>query len=221
MSSQNPYHQTLIPMGLFLILTVTACGGSPNAVDANSEPASLDPKTEVSETASADAANGAEGAVATNSAEVTLTLAGDGARATNAQTGETQDVAFESDIALAQTAVAAALEESAEMGTNAECGAGPMTFATYPNGFTLNAMQDQFVGWSVRDEMGSAELTTAEGIGVRKTLAELEKAYQVEVFESSLGTEFNAEDQLFGLLSSNQPDAVITYLWAGIGCNFR
>ena len=58
-------------------------------------------------------------------------------------------------------------------------------------------------------------------IGLDKTLTDLKANYSVEVIDSTLGTEFNASDSLFGLLSANEPNGIITSLWSGTTYNFR
>ena len=100
--------------------------------------------------------------------------------------------------------------------TNPECGAGPLAFADWPDGFQLVFQDDRFVGWSTR-QVG---LQTMSGVGVGSTRAQLEAAYKVTVEETTLGQEFQAGG-LGGLLSGPGPDARITNLWAGITCAFR
>ena len=95
-----------------------------------------------------------------------------------------------------------------------------MSLITWPNGFTMNAMQDQFAGWTVRSDTESADFTRVDGGGLGKTLTDLEADYSVDVIESTLGIEFNASDSLLGLLSANEPNGVIINLWSGIACNF-
>jgi hypothetical protein len=89
----------------------------------------------------------------------------------------------------------------------------------WPNGLVLHAADSEFIGWSARPDT-DASLTTIAGVGTGSTRGELEAAYTVEVTETSLGTEFST-GSLFGLLSSTEPDATITDLWAGTVCNFR
>jgi hypothetical protein len=102
---------------------------------------------------------------------------------------------------------------------NSECGSGPQTITQWPNGLTLHEAGGEFIGWSASANTDAA-LTTMAGVGIGSTRSDLEAAYTVEVSESSLGTEFSTGD-LFGILSSSGPDAVIENLWAGTVCNFR
>jgi hypothetical protein len=58
------------------------------------------------------------------------------------------------------------------------------------------------------------------GIGVGSTRAQLDAAFDPQITQSSLGTEFSAAG-LGGVLESPAPTARITSLWAGTGCIFR
>ncbi|MEM9449294.1 MAG: hypothetical protein AAGA75_12275 [Cyanobacteria bacterium P01_E01_bin.6] len=156
-----------------------------------------------------------------NVQNVFLALSGDGLLIIDGQSGGTQTIPFDTDIVMSQAAISPALGEPTEVTQNSECGAGPMRFITWPNELTMNEMQNQFVGWTVSPDTESANLTTMDGVGLGKALTDLEANYRVDVIESTLGTEFNASDSLFGLLSANEPDGVITFLWSGTACNFR
>ena len=105
-----------------------------------------------------------------------------------------------------------------------ECGAGPLDQASWSDGLTLYFQDSKFAGWALGGEReagdGKGAITTASGIGVGSTRAELEAAYKVEVFDSSLGTEF-AAGELFGILDGTARQAKITNLWAGTSCNMR
>lgn len=107
-------------------------------------------------------------------------------------------------------------EESA----NAECGAGPMTFQRF-GPFTVNFMEDEWVGWSLDQGMGSRTVTVAlaNGAGIGSPVSVLEgKPEWLE--ESTLGNEFTARG-ISGLSSGLHPNAAIETLWAGANCHFR
>ena len=106
-----------------------------------------------------------------------------------------------------------------DTGTLEECGAGPLDQASWPDGLTLYFQEGKFLGWALGGK-DTTKLTTASGIGLGSTRAELEAGYSVEVAESSLGTEFSAGD-IFGILGGKGPKASITHLWAGTSCNMR
>ena len=111
-----------------------------------------------------------------------------------------------------------------ERGQNDECGAGPLEFAHWKDGLSVNMQEGNFVGWWVDQGEppgdAAARLTTIGGIGIGATRAELEAVHAVEVTETTLGTEFSA-GELFGLLDSAKPEARITAIWAGTSCVFR
>lgn len=100
-------------------------------------------------------------------------------------------------------------------GVNEDCGA---SFARWESGLSVWFSKGQFAGWSIDD--ADAKVTTASGIGIGSTRAELESAYNAQVARSTLGIEFTAGD-LAGILDSEKPDARIAHLWAGQTCNAR
>lgn len=115
------------------------------------------------------------------------------------------------------------LGRPAESGTLPDCGPGPLDHESWRNGLTLYFQHNRFAGWAVRapeDSAGQAPLATAAGIGLGSTRAQLESAYEVEVFDSSLGTEF-AAGKLAGVLDGAGRQARITHLWAGDSCVMR
>ncbi|MEM7771741.1 MAG: hypothetical protein AAF327_14685 [Cyanobacteria bacterium P01_A01_bin.37] len=248
MPTQNICVKALLPLSLFLLLAVTACSktssdtsndgleNSQPSVDASQVDASQIDASEVgtseidaSEVDASDLQSPEEESTADSAVDVStenvqdvfLALSGDGLLIIDGQSGGTQTIPFDTDIVMSQAAISSALGEPTEVTQNSECGAGPMRFITWPNGLTMNEMQNQFVGWTVSPDTESANLTTMDGVGLGKTLTDLEANYRVDVIESTLGTEFNASDSLFGLLSANEPDGVITFLWSGTACNFR
>ncbi|MGD1857794.1 MAG: hypothetical protein ACFB2W_26460 [Leptolyngbyaceae cyanobacterium] len=186
--------QALFPLGL-LLLAVAAC----EEPAADSESSSAPPP--VVESTPAEAPLTVDDPDAVPAAELTgmaLALSGEGILVVDQQSGNTQTIPFETDLETSQTAVSAALGDPENTSENDECGAGPMSFVTWSNGFTINAMEDQFVGWSLNENTASGNLTTVAGVGLGSTLEELEENYDVGVIESSLGTEFIAANSLFG-----------------------
>lgn len=152
--------------------------------------------------------------------DLVLVLANDGIQVVEADTGVTRTFPFGSDMAPLQATVINLMGTPASSDYNEECPGGPLTVTVWRGGLVLNADGDSFAGWSVRPEAGSDTLTTMSGIGIGSTLHDLEDAYEVDTFDSSLGVEFFA-GQLAGLLSDSAPNAVITNLWAGEVCMFR
>ena len=140
--------QALFPLGL-LLLAVAAC----EEPAADSESSSAPPP--VVESTPAEAPLTVDDPDAVPAAELTgmaLALSGEGILVVDQQSGNTQTIPFETDLETSQTAVSAALGDPENTSENDECGAGPMSFVTWSNGFTINAMEDQFVGWSLNEK---------------------------------------------------------------------
>jgi hypothetical protein len=146
-----------------------------------------------------------------------LALEGEGLRAFTAQ-GSARALPFGLSQDMVLTAVSTLLDTpTPQVTTNSECGAGPTQFAEYPNGLQLAFQNGEFAGWYL-DEPG---LTTADGVGVGTSRADLQSARVIEMIpESTLGAEFSSGD-LGGMLSSDAPDATIDALYAGLTCFFR
>ncbi|WEK47960.1 MAG: hypothetical protein P0Y56_06590 [Candidatus Andeanibacterium colombiense] len=146
-----------------------------------------------------------------------LAIAGDGLQLADPRAGLVRALAFGMEW---QDALAAlAFRGMPRTGRMEECGAGPLTYAKWDDGFTLYGQNGAFMGWFA-DTRAAGKLATAGGIGPGSTRAQLDGAYAAEVFESTLGTEFLAGD-IGGLLDGTGPQARVTALWAGVSCNFR
>lgn len=98
-----------------------------------------------------------------------------------------------------------------QIATNTECGAGPVTSATWEDGLTLNFQEGDFRGWVTRDP----DLPVAGGFFAGQSRLDMP---QVSFQVTSLGSEFNRGD-VFGILT--QDDAEIALLYAGVTCFFR
>lgn len=122
-----------------------------------------------------------------------------------------------------QSEVLAKLERvrgPAGMGTNQDCGAGPVQYASWPDGLSLVFQRDRFVGWSL-DGRAAGALSTAGSIGPGSTREALNGTYgNVEVRKTSLGAEFSAGG-FFGLLDGPNATSKITDMWAGVNCVAR
>jgi hypothetical protein len=151
---------------------------------------------------------------------VALTLEGGGVRLIARESGAARPLAFGTPFADAVAAVSRAEGDPSEQGTQPECGAGPLAFASWTGGLTLYGRDDAFAGWAVSGG-NAAPYSTMTGLGIGTTREEVEGGgLAVKVFERSLGTEFAAGD-LYGLLSGDGPGAAVTHLWAGTTCSFR
>lgn len=133
----------------------------------------------------------------------------------------------------AQAMAALASRGAAETGTNADCGAGPLAYARWPDGLTLWFQDERFAGWALSPRPDTAPrpdsappsapargVSTASGLTIGSTRADLDSAYAGTVTQSTLGTEF-AAGELYGLLDGEGSGAKVTALWAGVSCNFR
>lgn len=198
----------LLPLGLTLLLTTAACTRTSDSPDISGNP-------------TADAVDPVDPAPVdpVEDTESLLALSGDGLQLVGDQSGSTVTLAFGTDMAVVENALTELLGEPIESGENTDCGSGPQMITQWPNGLTVHAADDEFIGWSASSNT-DADLTTIAGVGIGSTRGALEAAYTVEVIESTLGTEFYTGD-LFGLLSSAEPNATVTDLWAGTVCNFR
>ena len=207
----------LFPLILFLILGVSACGETYS--DAGNGKENSQTTVESSKSASVQRESTVRHE---NLTDFVLALSGDGLLLINEQSEKTQAIPFDTDVTTSIADVSSALGKHTETSQNSECPAGAMSFITWSNGLTMNAIGKRFVGWAVRRNTESVNLTMMNGIGLGKTLTDLKENYSnVEVIESTLGTEFFVPDSLSGLLSANEPNGVITNLWSGVACNFR
>ena len=195
----------------FVVLLTLAAGCR---VEEDSAPAAVDSTASVAP-APAPTAEPVEQAVMP-----VLTLGADGLRLVNPETGSARPLAF----GTAGETVRGALESMrgpAERSANDECGAGPLTFAGWPDGLSLAFQDSVFVGWSVDGRSEGADVfTTGTGLGIGSPRALLDSAYAVDIQETTLGTEFRSGG-LSGLLSGADADARVTTLWAGTSCSFR
>ena len=196
-----------------LLAGMAACGGEPAPQNAtapveNAAVADNAAAPDPSPTPTADA-----------EPQVLLNLTGGALSFVDPNSGRARELAFETERAVIERAVEAALGAPAERGSNGECGEGAMDFARMPGGLLVWFQQGKFAGWFL-DGRDGAKLTTASGIGIGSTRKALLDVYDAEISESSLGQEFTA-GELSGLLSGAEPGAKVTAIWSGQVCNFR
>lgn len=145
-----------------------------------------------------------------------VALDGEGLRIFNSNTGASRLIAFGGDAKQSMDSLGRVLGEPPPVSVeNEEC---RIDLARWSDGLTVWSSQSRFTGWSITP--GSSTISTASGVKIGSTRVELESAYNAQIRESSLGTEFVAGG-LAGLLDSARPDAKISHLWAGETCIAR
>jgi len=150
-----------------------------------------------------------------------LALDSQGLRVVNKSTGATRAIAFGTKEADVVSILTNLRGKPRSRGVNQECGGGPLGFANWADGLSLQFNKGRFAGWNVDGRSKAAnKLTTISGVGTGSTRTQLNKAYTVKVSQSSLGTEFSA-GSLGGLLSGNKPTDRVISLWSGTTCFFR
>lgn len=174
------------------------------------------PEPAPSATAAAPAAPTAAQATPASAAPPGLAVDGEGLRLVDPELGSAVPLPFGTP--WDKTVAALAFLGKPLTGRNEECGAGPLDYARWDRALTIYGQDGKFVGWFADGSAGT--IATAAGVGLGTTRQDLEQAYAVEVFESTLGTEFTA-GALSGLLDSPHPDSPVTAFWAGTSCNFR
>lgn len=122
-----------------------------------------------------------------------------------------------------RSAVLASLERvrgKAAVGTNHDCGAGPVEVGSWADGLSVIFQRDRFVGWAL-DARAAGALASADNIGPGTTRSALEAAFgDISVRTTSLGTEFTAGG-FSGVLSGPGQRARIETMWAGVNCVAR
>lgn len=122
----------------------------------------------------------------------------------------------------AENAVIAAIGEPVSRQANDECGAGPMQFATFAGGLTLNFQDGKLAGWTIQRDEDDLGFATVRGIGVGSTEADLASAYAVrKIAGSTLGDEFTSQGGVNGFLSDRGGMKQVESLYAGTNCFFR
>nr|MBC7612251.1 hypothetical protein [Pseudopedobacter sp.] len=159
--------------------------------------------------------------------QYSLALSANALQIINQSNGSTNEIGVGMPLEQTLATVEKVLNLKPTIGTNSECGAGPLKMATWDNGLTLLFQEKKgewlFVGWAANQAKNPAlKLSTMAGIGVGSTRSEMESAYVIKVVKSSLGYEFSTKtDDLFGIFDGPDKNAKITNLWSGVSCNFR
>jgi hypothetical protein len=101
-----------------------------------------------------------------------------------------------------------------------------LAYPTSSDVLSLYLDGERFVGWTVTRRVpaqpSSQHLTTAAGIGLGSTLADLRRAFPtVEVTTGTVGPEWSVAGGLAGGLDGTRPSSVVTRIGAGQTCVFR
>ena len=123
----------------------------------------------------------------------------------------------ETDAATIATAVERSLGPG-ESTPQPDC--GPTVVAVRYRDLTVTLEDGAFAGWSEDGAPGG--LTTADGLGVGSTLADLRASRtDVTVSEDTVGPEFGVADGLSGSLDGTSDASTVTRIAAGFTCIFR
>lgn len=116
-----------------------------------------------------------------------------------------------------EAALARTLGKPGDTGAMPECGAGPMEFASYSGGLTVNFQNGSLVGWNWTG--GTAAIVFSDAIGIGTAKSEVEAMPGFTMIEgSTLGEEFAlSEEGAFGFFE----DGKVSMLYAGTQCFFR
>ncbi len=123
---------------------------------------------------------------------------------------------FSAERSLVERELTQTLGAAEASGTNNECGAGPIAYANYTGGLTVNFQNDRLAGWNLTE--GAEQVMVAGDVQVGTPRAEAEAASGYAVFEdSTLGEEFTLGSQMGGFIE----DDTVSMLYAGTQCFFR
>lgn len=166
------------------------------------------------------------GGAAAQASAVRVALDGEGLRLVETPSGRTRLLAFGTPARVAQDALTRAWGPAAEPVEVPDCAAEPLTQIAWPNGMSVLLVDSAFAGWSASGRRPDAEpspdpvVQSMAGLRVGAKRTEVERAYTLQVQETSLGTEFDAGG-IFGVFEDATPGAEVVALWAGQACIYR
>jgi hypothetical protein len=150
-----------------------------------------------------------------------LAVEGEGLRLFARDTGRARPIPFGTPRAEVERALA--FRGSPGTGTQADCGAGPLAYAVWPDGLKLYYQKGRFTGWALDGRAAGRRgpvISTAAGVGPGSTRAQLTDAAVATFEKTSLGLEFRS-GAISGVVEGSGPAAKITDMWAGVICVFR
>ncbi len=152
---------------------------------------------------------------------VVLAVAPDGLMLVDSDTGSTTALPFGTPQDDVVAAVDATLADAGVVNPgNVECPNGQVAVGAW-NDVQLEFDVDGLMAWSLNP---GSTVTDMMGVGVGSTLADVQAGWNITIFESTLGTEFNTDvdgQGIGGLLSDASESAVVVSYWAGFVCTFR
>lgn len=117
-------------------------------------------------------------------------------------------------------ALAGVLGDAGEAVSNDECGAGPMQFASFPGGLTVNFQESGLVGWNIglSDEPAAKRIDVVGDVQIGTGREAAQAADGFNPFEdSTLGEEFSLGPNIGGFIEEGS----VAMMYAGTQCFFR
>lgn len=226
-SSQKPrFRRRRVVAGLsVLMLGLAACGqgeaplASPTTAPPTTTATTLTPTT--TEAPSTTVTTVASTTTTVPVPAVLLAVAPDGLMLVDSDSGSTTPLLF----GTAQDQVVAAVEVAlGEPGVinpgNIECPNEQAAVGVW-TGIQLEFSVDGLIAWSLNP---GSTISDMMGVGLESTLSDVQAGWDITVFESTLGTEFNTDvdgQGIGGLFSDNSDSATVVSYWAGFVCTFR
>jgi hypothetical protein len=130
---------------------------------------------------------------------------------------------FEAGQKEVETALAKALGKALRTDSNAECGAGPITFTDYAGGLTAHFQEGKLVGWNwhAPQDGDTAPTGTVKAAGTVQLASGRGVVEAAPGFArddgSTLGEEFSIGEGIGGFITDNR----VEMLYAGTQCFFR
>ena len=115
-----------------------------------------------------------------------------------------------------KAALAASLGDALTSGEMPECGAGPISYASYPGGLAVNFQDGSLVGWLLEERSDDITLSSGLQIADPKFTVEQTPGYFL-IDDSTLGEEFVISGEIAGFFE----DGNVSMLYAGVQCFFR
>lgn len=118
------------------------------------------------------------------------------------------------------TKLTALLGEPTETGTQAECGSGPLDYASYPGGLAVHFQEGNFVGWLLRasDDPEASKISMMGDTQIGTSVEATETAPGFARFEAStLGEEFTLGTKVGGFFEEGE----VSMFYSGLQCFAR